>query len=101
MAKALSLRRFWIIYKRHLVADGTGKRELSVAHDSFYAGARGVLVCHASMSDRGTDQYPAHTLKEPRHRCPAQSKAARRGALSYHHEFGLFFGAGPLREDLE
>jgi hypothetical protein len=40
---SLSLRRLWTIYKKILVDDGMGRRDLILAQHSFYSGARSVL----------------------------------------------------------
>jgi hypothetical protein len=52
---ALSLRRFWTIYKRTVLGRGTcGKRDLAISQVAFYSGARGVVkVLDHMMPSRG------------------------------------------------
>ena len=52
---AFSLRRLWKIYKKTLADEGLNKRDLILAHDSFYSGARGVLTVLAYMIEHGED----------------------------------------------
>jgi hypothetical protein len=49
----LSLRRLWTIYKKILADGGMGRRDLILAQDSFYGGARGVLKVLAYMIEQG------------------------------------------------
>jgi hypothetical protein len=50
---ALSLRRLWTIYKKILTDDGMGRRDLILAQQAFYSGARGVLKVLGRLAERG------------------------------------------------
>ena len=77
-----SLRRLWTMYKRLLVEDGFGRRDLIFAQGAFYAGARGVLKvlgscsstarmrsCASSSSARHVSlrRYRGHAPRKRRH----------------------------------
>jgi hypothetical protein len=60
---ALSLRRLWTIYKKILANDGMTKRELTLARDSFYSGARGVLKVLAYLIEQGDHDELHRTIE--------------------------------------
>jgi hypothetical protein len=61
---ALSLRRMWTTYKRLMIESGIcGKRELALAHEAFYAGARGTLKVLSHLIEHGDDAELRRTLE--------------------------------------
>jgi hypothetical protein len=48
-----SLRRLWTMYKKLLAEDGFGKRDLVLAQNAFYTGARSVLKMLGYLAERG------------------------------------------------
>lgn len=47
-----SIRKIWTMYKRILIEGGFGPRDLALARESFYAGARGVFHALAFHAER-------------------------------------------------
>ena len=80
MATSLSLRRLWTIYKQTAIDHGAGKRELTIANDAFYSGARGVLMVLDHMAERGDLDELNRTIS----RFGKQIRAIRRLPRSRH-----------------
>jgi hypothetical protein len=59
----LSLRRLWTMYKKLLIADGFSKRDLILAHATFYAGARATLKVLAHLLEHGDDEELHRTIE--------------------------------------
>jgi hypothetical protein len=53
---APSLRRLWTMYKKILAEEGMGRRDLILAQQSFYGGARAVLKVLAFLLEHGDDE---------------------------------------------
>jgi hypothetical protein len=52
-----SIRQLWTLYKALLLRDGTSRREVLIAQEAFYSGARGMLeVLHTLVQDGEVDE---------------------------------------------
>jgi hypothetical protein len=61
---ALSLRRYWVMYKRILVKDGgLSRRDQVLAQAAFYAGARVVLKVLNHLLEHGEDEELHRTIQ--------------------------------------
>ncbi|MFZ1905196.1 MAG: hypothetical protein WAU56_07375 [Steroidobacteraceae bacterium] len=53
MPSTPSLRRLWSLYKKLLAEEGLTRRELVLAQNAFYAGARAILKVLGYLVERG------------------------------------------------
>jgi hypothetical protein len=80
MATTLSLRRLWTIYKLTATNHGAGKRQLAIAHEAFYSGARAILMVLDHMAEHGDQDEISRTIG----RFGKQIRAIRRQPRSQH-----------------